>query len=290
MRPMANKRPCLLIILDGWGINPESKNNAVHSARTPVLDKLIATYPTTQLKCSGEAVGLPKGFMGNSEVGHMNIGAGRVVYQNLMRINRAIESGEFDENTALIDIMERVKSTDSTLHMMGLASDSGVHSHLNHLYALVRMAAARGLEKVCVHAITDGRDSPPDSARGYIQDLINRLKGTPARLATICGRYYAMDRDKRWDRTQLAFDLYTKGAGTPEMDSKAAIAAAYQRGETDEFIKPVVLVNDSGVPVGIIDDGDGVIVFNFRADRVRQITRSFTEIGFRGLSPGALRH
>ena len=205
---------CMLMILDGWGINPEKKGNAVAMARMPVLDDLAGCYPTTRLQCAGEAVGLPAGVMGNSEVGHLNIGAGRVVYQDLVRINKAIEDGAFFENEAFLDIMSAVKQSGSALHLMGLASASGVHSDLSHLEALLEMAARQGVEKVFVHAITDGRDSPPDSGIGYIrriQDALERI-GTGA-IATICGRYYAMDRDKRWDRTEKAYDLYTRGEG-----------------------------------------------------------------------------
>ena len=271
----------MLMILDGWGINPGTHGNAVAMARTPVLDELSRSYPVTRLQCAGEAVGLPAGVMGNSEVGHLNIGAGRVVYQDLMRINNAIEDGTFFQNKAFLDIMTAVKRRGSVLHLMGLASDSGVHSDLSHLDALLDMAARQGLEKIFVHAITDGRDSPPDSGIGYIrriQETLDRV-GVGA-ISTICGRYYAMDRDKRWDRTEKAFDLYTRGKGVKEIDPVRAMENAYRQGETDEFIRPVVLVKDDRGALGVIQDDDGVIFFNFRADRARQITRSLTDTAF----------
>ena len=273
---------CMLMILDGWGINPEKKGNAVTMAKTPVLDDLAERYSSTRLQCSGEAVGLPAGVMGNSEVGHLNIGAGRVVYQDLMRINKAIEEGAFFENDAFLDIMATVKRSGSALHLMGLASASGVHSDLSHLEALLEMAARQGVETVFVHAITDGRDSPPDSGIGFVRRIQERIRkiqgqiGTVA-IATICGRYYAMDRDKRWDRTETAYDLYTMGEGLPAIDPVRAVEAAYGRDETDEFIRPVVMVNETDTPLAVIGDGDGVIFFNFRADRARQIARALTD-------------
>jgi 2,3-bisphosphoglycerate-independent phosphoglycerate mutase len=271
----------MLMILDGWGINPETAGNAVAMAKTPVLDDLQHRYPKTRLDCAGEAVGLPAGVMGNSEVGHLNIGAGRVVFQDLMRINKAIADGTFFENPAFLEVMATVKRRGSALHLMGLASDSGVHSDLPHLVALLDMAARQGIEKVFVHAITDGRDSPPDSGIGYVRQIqaaIDRL-GVGA-IATLCGRYYAMDRDKRWERNQRAYHLYTRGAGARETDPVAAMEAAYGRGETDEFIQPVLLVTETDTPRGLMQDGDGVIFFNFRADRARQIARALTDPDF----------
>jgi 2,3-bisphosphoglycerate-independent phosphoglycerate mutase len=271
----------MLMILDGWGINPETEGNAVAMASTPVLDDLQRRYPTTRLDCAGEAVGLPAGVMGNSEVGHLNIGAGRVVFQDLMRINNAISDGAFFENPAFLEVMASVKREDAALHLIGLASDSGVHSDLSHLEALLDLAGRQGVEKVFVHAITDGRDSPPDSGLGYvrrIQETIDRLGvGT---IATICGRYYAMDRDKRWDRNERAYNLYTQGVGVRETDSLKAMESAYGRGETDEFVQPVLLVTDADTPRGVMQDNDGVIFFNFRADRARQITRALTDPDF----------
>jgi 2,3-bisphosphoglycerate-independent phosphoglycerate mutase len=278
---MSLNRPFMLIILDGWGSNIDENANAVFSAHTPVLDGLAKEYATTRLHCSGEAVGLPAGFMGNSEVGHLNIGAGRVVYQDLMRIDNAIQDGTFFKNTVLSAVMDQVKENGTALHFMGLASESGVHSHLNHLYALLKMASARGVGQAYVHAITDGRDSPPDSGIDFIQQIQHHLDATQyGAIATICGRYYAMDRDKRWERTQTAYKLYAQGDGVQETLPKDAVSHAYHRGETDEFIKPVVMVDGKGAPKGPVKDGDGIIIFNFRADRVRQITNAFTNPGF----------
>ncbi|MDX9785414.1 MAG: 2,3-bisphosphoglycerate-independent phosphoglycerate mutase [Desulfobacterales bacterium] len=278
---MTMTKPLLLMILDGWGINPNSRGNAIFQANTPSLDALLAEYPVTRLRCSGEAVGLPDGYMGNSEVGHLNIGAGRIVYQELMRINRSISDGTFFTNEALMTLMQQVREKNGALHLMGLCSDSGVHSHLNHLYALLEMAKRNEIAKVHVHPIMDGRDSPPDSGIRYIGALERNIRELGiGEIATICGRYYAMDRDKRWDRTAIAFDLYTNGKGIPETEPSAAVTHAYARGETDEFIKPIILVTDTGRPRTCIRDNDGVIVFNFRADRVRQITRAMTDPDF----------
>lgn len=279
---MKRTKPLLLMILDGWGINPESLGNAVSMADTPNLDAIQSAYPVTRLHCSGEAVGLPEGYMGNSEVGHLNIGAGRVVYQELMRINRSISDGGFFKNEAFKVLMSTLQAKDRALHLMGLCSDSGVHSHLNHLYALLQMAKKEGLSKVYVHPIMDGRDSPPDSGISYVGQLQERIFDIGiGEIASICGRYYAMDRDKRWDRTGQAFALYSRGMGIAEKFPTQAVANAYSRGETDEFIKPIRMVDDAGKPIGVFADGDGVIVFNFRADRVRQITRAFTDPDFK---------
>jgi len=231
-----------LLILDGWGINPVKEGNAVALAPTPFLDHLQQAYPHTELRCSGEAVGLPEGIMGNSEVGHLNIGAGRIVYQDLLRIDMAIDSGRFFENPVLSEIMEQIRSIDGALHLMGLVSDGGVHSQLGHLYALIQMAKAAGVSRVYVHAILDGRDTPPESGSGYLQQLQAFLQNEAfGEIATICGRYYAMDRDKRWDRTELAFRLYTLGEGMAAADPVQAVTAAYERNETDEFVRPIVI-------------------------------------------------
>ncbi len=277
------KKTHMLIILDGWGIGADEPTNAVMVAKTPFLDRLQSSYPSTQLRCSGQDVGLPAGIMGNSEVGHMNIGAGRVVYQDLMRIDKAIEDRSFFENGQLNAIMEKVAGGGGALHLMGLVSDGGVHSQLTHLLALLDMARTKGLFKVYVHAILDGRDTPPDSGVNYLQQVQDHIRaiGNGA-LASICGRYYAMDRDKRWDRVEKAYRLYTEGHGRVESDAVAAVAAAYGRGETDEFIQPVAMDDGSGQPLGTVADGDGIIFFNFRADRAREITRAFTEKGFDG--------
>lgn len=273
--------PCVLMILDGWGIAAPGKANAVSMAKMPFLNKLMYECPHTKLLCSGEAVGLPSGIMGNSEVGHLNIGAGRVVYQGLLRIDMSIKDGSFYENEAFISVMEKVKQRKSALHLMGLASDAGVHSQLAHLFALLDMATQKGLSEVYIHAILDGRDTPPDSGMGYIKQLKDYLDlKKNGKIASICGRYYAMDRDTRWERTQEAYRLYTLGNGVKETDPVAAVKNAYARGESDEFVHPVVMVDEKGNPVKTVSDQDGIIFFNFRPDRARQITRAFTDPGF----------
>ncbi len=274
-------RPLVLIILDGWGINPSEAGNAIAQARTPVLDDLTDRFPHTRLHCAGTAVGLPEGIMGNSEVGHLNLGAGRVVYQDLMRINLAIEDGSFFENPALTGVMDRVRERGTALHLMGLVSDGGVHSDLPHLFALLELARSRGLDRVNVHAILDGRDTPPDSGRGYLEQLGDRMAEIGVgRIATVCGRFYAMDRDTRWERVERAYRLYTRGEGTSAADAVAAVERAYAAGETDEFVRPAVITDAGGDPAGTVGDGDGIIFFNFRADRAREITRAFTESDF----------
>jgi 2,3-bisphosphoglycerate-independent phosphoglycerate mutase len=277
-RPQA---PVALIVLDGWGIRAERAHNAIAMARTPVFDELMRRYPSAQLVASGEEVGLPSGQMGNSEVGHMNMGAGRVVYQDLTRIDKSIRDADLFENHALTAAMDRVAHGRGALHFIGLVSDGGVHSHQRHLHALLEMAARRRVPQVLVHVITDGRDTSPTGAIRYVAELedVMRRAGV-GRIATVSGRYYAMDRDKRWERTTLAYDAIMRTAGTPDTSTPtapsalAAIQSAYDRGITDEFIKPMVIVDADGTPVGPMRDGDSVIVFNFRADRARQITRA----------------
>ncbi|MCX5882210.1 MAG: 2,3-bisphosphoglycerate-independent phosphoglycerate mutase, partial [Deltaproteobacteria bacterium] len=260
-------RMCLLMILDGWGIRESRDANAVELADTPHLRRLKNSYPHTQLQCSGEAVGLPDGVMGNSEVGHMNIGAGRVVYQDLVRINKAIREGDFFENPTLKAIMTKVSKNHlaarSALHLIGLVSDGGVHSDIHHLLALLDMARKNGLKQVFVHAILDGRDTPPDSGVSYIGRLKEHIcRHNYGDIASICGRFYAMDRDRRWDRTEMAYRLYTAGEGLHEKDPVEAVQKAYQRGEMDEFVKPVVLTDKGDHPLGFLRDEDGVICFN----------------------------
>jgi 2,3-bisphosphoglycerate-independent phosphoglycerate mutase len=280
-------RPCMLIILDGWGIREEPEGNAVLMADTPFLDRLESSYSSTRLNCMGKAVGLPEGIMGNSEVGHLNIGAGRIVYQDLLRIDKAIEDRSFMENSALNAVMSAVKSGETALHLMGLVSDGGVHSQLSHLLTLLEMAKSSGLNKVYVHAILDGRDTPPQSGVHYLDTLQNHIKSNNfGEIATVCGRYFAMDRDKRWERVQKAYALYTHGQGIKAKDAVAAVTEAYSKGETDEFISPIVMTGNTGRPVGPVRDGDGVIFFNFRADRAREITRVFTENAFTGFERG----
>ena len=277
---LKTKRPCLLMILDGWGINPDAKGNAVVAADTPNLDRLFSTYSHTRLRCSGEAVGLPEGYMGNSEVGHLNIGAGRVVYQDLMRINLSIRDGSFFNNRIFASVMDSVKARKTVLHLMGLVSDGGVHSHIEHLQALVKMAAERKIP-VLIHAILDGRDTPPDSGKTYLRKLEAFLSKYPnARIATICGRFFAMDRDTRWDRTEKAYRLYTEGLGVKAADSATAIQNAYNRGETDEFVSPIAISDKKGIPNGVLSENDGLIFFNFRSDRARQIVRALSDKDF----------
>ncbi|MFP4226263.1 MAG: 2,3-bisphosphoglycerate-independent phosphoglycerate mutase [Desulfobacterales bacterium] len=273
---------CMLMILDGWGIDAPGEGNAVYMANTPFLDRLAANYPKTRLACSGEAVGLPEGIMGNSEVGHLNLGAGRVVYQVLLRIDLAIKDGSFFENEALNGVMDKVAANQSALHLMGLLSDGGVHSQLNHLFALIDMAAEKGLSHVYIHPILDGRDTPPDSGVTYMEQLQQHIKDkSNTQIATICGRFYTMDRDTRWERTEKAYRLYTEAAGIFETDPVQAVKNAYSRGETDEFVEPVAITDADGTPVAKVSDGDGVLFFNFRPDRARQITRAFTEADFK---------
>ncbi|MFO7883815.1 MAG: 2,3-bisphosphoglycerate-independent phosphoglycerate mutase [Desulfobacteraceae bacterium] len=276
-----------LIILDGWGINPLKTGNAVALARTPFLDRIEKKYPAGQLLCSGESVGLPKGIMGNSEVGHMNIGAGRRVLQLLVKIDQAIQDGSFFQNREIVTIMEQTKDRGKTLHIMGLISDGGVHSQLTHLFALIKMARDKGFKSVNIHCILDGRDTPPTSGAAYIEKLVHFLdQHQMGQIATLCGRYYAMDRDKRWDRIEKAYDLYTLGKGKTHSDPVQAVKEAYAQGETDEFLTPVLLTSanedhQSHTPSWqLIREDDGIIFFNFRADRARQITRAFTEKNF----------
>ena len=277
------KKLTLLIILDGWGIGDDEPTNAVLVADTPCLDRLHATYPSTRLLCSGQDVGLPKGIMGNSEVGHMNLGAGRVVYQDLVRIDRSIEDRSFFTNPQLSLLMESLVKSGKNLHLMGLVSDGGVHSQLSHLFALLDMAVEKGVLKVFVHCILDGRDTPPDSGAGYLESVQQHLNSTGSgAIASICGRYYAMDRDKRWERVERAYRLYTEGVGRFETDPVKAVQNAYEGGETDEFVQPIVMVDADNNPLATVKDGDGIIFFNFRADRAREITRAFTGNGFSG--------
>ena len=273
-------KPVMLMILDGWGIAPAGPYNAAKTAKTPELSRLFETYPHTRLLASGNAVGLPEGQMGNSEVGHLNIGAGRIVYQELTRITKACEEGTLLQNKALLECMARVKQNGGALHLMGLLSDGGVHSHESHLWALLKMAKANGLEKVYVHAFLDGRDVGPSTALTYIERLQKVIDETGCgEIATVSGRYYAMDRDKRWARTQKAYDAITLHSGKTFASAAEGIEASYAAGVTDEFVEPFVVVseNDSRVK-----DGDGVIFYNFRPDRARQLTRAFTDSDFAG--------
>ena len=263
--------PTLLLILDGWGLAPAGPGNAVTRAGMPAVDRLLAAYPSTTLACSGRAVGLPDGFMGNSEVGHMNIGAGRVVYQDMTRIDMAVEDGSLAHNPVLAELLAKTRAAGGRLHFLGLVSDGGVHSHVRHLQALIEAATRLGQTDILVHALLDGRDTPPKSGVEYVRrlDAFLRQHGS-GRIGSLIGRFYAMDRDKRWDRVQAAYAALTAGAGETFTDPVAAVEAAYAAGETDEFVKPRVLAGGEGV----IRDNDAVFFFNFRADRAREITRA----------------
>lgn len=269
-----------MMILDGYGLRENNEANAIASARTPNLDMLFSTYPHCVLEASGESVGLPAGQMGNSEVGHLNIGSGRIVYQDLTRITKSIREGDFFRNKTLIEAMNHVKAIGSSLHLMGLLSDGGVHSHIHHLFALLEMAKRQGIKKVYVHAFLDGRDVPPKSAISYIADTEKKMEETGGKFATISGRYFAMDRDTRWDRVKKTYDAMTSGLGMTSGTSTQAVENAYARGETDEFVTPTVIVENQE-PVSIISDKDSVIFFNFRSDRAREITRTLTDGNFK---------
>ncbi|MEN7548390.1 2,3-bisphosphoglycerate-independent phosphoglycerate mutase [Rapidithrix thailandica] len=270
----------ILMILDGWGIAPDKEVSAIDKANTPFIDSLYTKYAHSKLEASGIAVGLPDGQMGNSEVGHMNLGAGRVVYQMLVRINRAVEDGSLAENTTLKDTFHYAKQNGKKVHFMGLLSDGGVHSHINHLKGLLSAAHSYGLEQVFVHAFTDGRDTDPKAGLKYVEDLQGHMANTTGQLASIVGRYYAMDRDKRWERVQLAYDALVKGAGTQTTDFLQSIKESYAEGVTDEFIKPIVGVDAQGNTLAAIEEGDVVLCFNFRTDRGRQITEALTQKDF----------
>ena len=281
-----SKRPTVLMILDGYGLNEKSEHNAIAEASTPVMDKLMAECPFVKGYASGLAVGLPDGQMGNSEVGHLNMGAGRIVYQELTRITKEIQDGVFFENKALLHAMQNAKENNTALHMYGLLSDGGVHSHNTHLYALLEMAKRQGLEKVYVHCFLDGRDTPPESGKDFVQALQDKMEEIGVgQIATVSGRYYAMDRDNRWDRIQKAYDALTKGEGVTAASGVEAVAQSYEKGETDEFVLPTVVVKD-GAPVAKIQDGDSIIFFNFRPDRAREITRTFCCDDFNGFDRG----
>lgn len=268
-------KPLVLMILDGWGIAPAGPGNAASVARTPNLDRYFREYPHTTLEASGNAVGLPEGQMGNSEVGHLNIGSGRIIYQELTRITKSIKDGDFFTNPVLTDCMAQCRS--QSLHLMGLVSDGGVHSHFTHLLALVEMAKREGLKNIYIHAFLDGRDVPPKSASGYLAQLEQELQKIGlGKIATVSGRYYAMDRDKNWQRTRKAYDCLTRGLGEEAQSAVAGVEASYAKGVTDEFVVPFKV---QGVE-GKIKAGDGVIFFNFRPDRARQITRALNDKEF----------
>ena len=277
---MRGSKPTLLLILDGFGLNDNPKGNAVAMANTPNLDMLMKKYPFVKGNASGLAVGLPDGQMGNSEVGHMNMGAGRIVYQELTRITKSIEDGDFFENEALLDAVNNCKANDSALHMFGLVSDGGVHSHITHIYGLLELAKRNGLKKVYVHCFLDGRDTPPESGIEFVQQLEDKMKELGVgEVASLSGRYYAMDRDNNYDRVVIAYDALTKGEGQKASSAHEGMQQSYDNGKTDEFVIPTVIMKD-GQPVATIKDNDSVVFFNFRPDRAREMTHCFCDDDF----------
>ncbi|VVB97125.1 2,3-bisphosphoglycerate-independent phosphoglycerate mutase [uncultured archaeon] len=286
---MIKKRPLLLMILDGYGLRESLEGNAIAAARKPNLDKLFSKYPHSTLDSSGMSVGLPEGQMGNSEVGHLNIGAGRIVYQNLTRITKSIRDADFYRNKIFLDAIRNAKTNGTSLHLMGLLSDGGVHSHNTHLYALLELAKREGIKKVYVHAFLDGRDVPPKSALTYISEAEKNMKELVGEFASISGRYYAMDRDKRWDRVEKAYDAMTSGKCITADSALQAVENAYASGETDEFVTPTVILKNKKL-VSLISNKDSVIFFNFRSDRAREITRALTDDDFREFKRAVYPH
>lgn len=277
-------KPVILIVLDGWGINLSREGNAVAAASAPIYDSLLKRHPHTTLHASGEHVGLPEGQMGNSEVGHLNLGAGRIVYQDITRITKSIRDGDFFKNAALMNAMATARNNQSALHLMGLLSDGGVHSHIDHILAMFDMAKAQGLSRVYFHAFLDGRDTPPSSALAYIGQMEKHLAAIGiGRIATVSGRYYAMDRDKRWERVQKAYEALTAGEGIRKFSAEDAVKDSYEHKRTDEFMLPTVILDPrSNAPLGTMNDGDVAIFCNFRSDRAREITRTLTDPSFDG--------
>ena len=274
------KKKVILVIMDGWGIGRKKSADAIQNAKTPFVNSLYQQYPHSTLVTCGEAVGLPDGQMGNSEVGHLNLGAGRVVYQELQRINVAVRDGSFAKNEVLLQSIRHAKSTNRPLHLLGLVSDGGVHSHINHLKALIDVCKKEELSNVFIHAFTDGRDTDPKSGLGFITELQQYLDGSVGKIASISGRYFAMDRDKRWERVRLAYEALVNGTGEKATSAIAAVKKSYQDNITDEFIKPTVIMTDNNQPVATIKDGDTAICFNFRTDRCREITEVLTQQDF----------
>jgi 2,3-bisphosphoglycerate-independent phosphoglycerate mutase len=274
---MSNKKKVILVIMDGWGIGQQASSDAIRHARVPFVNSLYQQYPNTTLVTYGEAVGLPEGQMGNSEVGHLNLGAGRIVNQELQRINVAIRDGSFAQNPVLQAAIRGAKEAKKPLHLLGLVSDGGVHSHINHLKAITGICRQEGLENVFIHAFTDGRDTDPKSGLGYLRELQEHLNKTTGRIATVSGRYYAMDRDKRWERVKKAYDAMVNGTGEKATDGLAAVERSYAAGVTDEFILPTVIIGSDQQPLATIKDGDFALCFNFRTDRCREITEVLTQ-------------
>ncbi|WP_035291993.1 2,3-bisphosphoglycerate-independent phosphoglycerate mutase [Clostridium sp. KNHs214] len=282
------KKPVMLMILDGYGISDKEDGNAVKAANKPNYDALYNNYPHTQLNASGVSVGLPEGQMGNSEVGHLNIGAGRIVYQELTRITKESKEGKFEQNEAFLWAMDNVKEKDSSLHLMGLLSDGGVHSHIEHLKGLLNLAKNKGLNKIYIHGFLDGRDVPPSSAKGYIEEIQEYCnKIGLGKLATIAGRYYAMDRDNRWERVELAYNALVLGKGEEANSAVEAIEKSYNDNKTDEFVLPTIILEE-GKPTATIKNGDSIIFFNFRPDRARELTRAINDKVFDGFKREAL--
>ena len=277
-----SKKPVVLMVLDGYGLSSNPEGNAIAMAQTPVMDKLMKECPFVEGQASGMAVGLPDGQMGNSEVGHMNIGAGRIIYQDLTRITKAIEDGDFFQNEVLLQAMENCKKNNSDLHLWGLLSDGGVHSHITHLYGLLEMAKKNGLSNVYVHAFLDGRDTPPASGKSFVEALQQKMDEIGVgKIASLSGRYYAMDRDNNWDRVEKAYNSLVKGEGVQATDAVQAMADSYANDVTDEFVLPTVIV-ENGAPLSVVKPNDSVIFFNFRPDRAREMTRAFCDDKFTG--------
>ena len=272
-----NDRKVILVIMDGWGLGKVASGDAIQHANVPFVSSLYAKYPNTTLVTCGEDVGLPGGQMGNSEVGHLNLGAGRIVYQELQRINVAIRDGEFYQNPVLQASLQYAKQSGKPLHLMGLVSDGGVHSHTDHVKAITSLCASEGIEQVFIHAFTDGRDTDPKSGVSFIKDLQTHLDQTTGKIASITGRYYAMDRDKRWERVKLAYDALVKGEGDRQTNALVAIESSYRQGITDEFIKPIIITGEDQQPLATIKEGDAVICFNFRTDRCREISQVLSQ-------------
>ncbi len=277
---LMNSKRAILVILDGWGHGQNPKVSAIDQARTPFVDSLYDEYPNSELITYGLDVGLPEGQMGNSEVGHLNIGAGRVVYQELARINKAIQEKTFEKNPVIIEALQYAKENNKAIHLLGLVSDGGVHSHVNHLKAICNICHDFGLPNTFIHAFMDGRDTAPTGGADYLSDIQNHIKDLNVKVASVVGRYFAMDRDQRWERIKLAYDLLVHGTGKQTKDPIAELKASYDEKVTDEFIQPIVCTNDDGTPVGKIKEGDVVLFYNFRTDRPRQLTRALTQEDF----------
>jgi 2,3-bisphosphoglycerate-independent phosphoglycerate mutase len=281
-------KPLILVILDGWGLGRRRNGNAIFQAHTPYYHYLLENYPVARLQASGEDVGLPEGQMGNSEVGHLNMGAGRIVYQELTRISKAIKTGDFCRNPVLLDAMAYVRKKKSSLHLLGLVSDGGVHSHIRHIFALLEMAKREAVDKVYIHAVLDGRDVAPTSAAAYLESLEERMSELKiGQIATVSGRYYTMDRDRRWERVEKAYLAMVRGVGEAAATSQHAVEAAYEKGETDEFVLPTVVLDSHGNPTAVIGADDAVIFFNFRPDRTRQIAHALTDTEFSKFARGS---